>query len=362
VEQMIRVAAGEPLGLTQDDVGINGWAVESRVYAEDPYRNFMPSIGRLTHYRPPEEATVRGLTVRNDTGVVEGSDISMYYDPMIAKLITHGPDRESAIEHMAIALDAFTIDGIRHNIPFLSSLMDHPRWREGALTTNFIAEEYPEGFHGKTTNQELTETVVCIAAQIGAFLDWRGSHISGRMALEPDFSRDTVAVLLGRDRYDVAVYDNDGGELEVRFGTGDTAVTHRVVTDWHPGAMLWSGLIDGREINAQVRRRGERFHLSHRGVEVDVRLVAPHVADLVPLMPEFEESDMSKYLLCPMPGLLVSLAVTEGQEVQAGETLCVVEAMKMENVLRAEEDLVVAKINAKPGQSLAVDAVIMEFE
>ncbi len=362
VAEMIKVAAGEKLSFGQDDVKIEGWAIESRVYAEDPYRNFLPSIGRLTAYRPPEEGTAQGLTVRNDTGVVEGSDISMFYDPMIAKLITHGPDRASAIDHMCAALDAFAIDGIRHNIPFLSALMDHPRWREGRLTTGFIAEEYPEGFSGVASDPQITETLACVAAQIGAFQDWRIGHISGRISPEDSDGSRTFAVYLGTERHDVTVEDSEAGELEIAIGEGDAAAVHRVVTDWMPGDMLWSGLIDGREINVQMRDRGTGFHLSHRGVETDAVVMAPHVADLVPLMPEKLAADTSKKLLCPMPGLLVSLSVEEGQAVQAGDTLCIVEAMKMENILRAERDATVAKINAAPGESLAVDAVIMEFE
>lgn len=360
VEQMIRVAAGEKLTLQQSDIKLKGWAVESRIYAEDPTRNFLPSTGRLVHYRPPQEGHLNGVTVRNDTGVYEGDEISIYYDPMIAKLVTHAGDRLSAIEAQARALDDFAIDGIRHNIPFLASLMQHPRWKEGRLSTGFIAEEYPDGFSARTAEGELAHVFACVAASIDHVLNERKRHITPQMQTQDHiiFAR-ARAVLLGRTRIDIDV-DDSGDELVIRFADGSNHA-HHVVSQWVAGDLVWRGTIDGDAVVAQVRPILNGMHISHGGYSVDARTFTRREADLFALMPETKMADTSKTLLCPMPGLVKALMVKEGQEMKAGEALCMVEAMKMENVLRAERDVTVIKINAKQGDSLAVDAVIMEF-
>jgi propionyl-CoA carboxylase alpha chain len=358
VEQMIRVAAGEKLALKQSDVKLNGWAVESRVYAEDPYRNFLPSTGRLTRYRPPHEQSADGATVRNDTGVYEGGEISIYYDPMIAKLVTHAPTRERAIDAQAKALDAFVIDGIRHNIPFLAALMTHPRWRAGKLSTGFIAEEFPNGFHPHAPEGESAKILAAVAAAIDHVLGERKRQISGQMNGRSVTRESARAVWLGQDEVKLEI-TRDGDALGVRFP--DEARPRRVTSLWRPGEPLWIGRIDDDEIAVQVRPISNGFVLSHYGIETRVYVYTDREAHYARLMPVKQAGDTGKQVLCPMPGLIKSIAVAEGQEVKAGESVAVVEAMKMENVLRAEIDGTVKKIYAKPGDSLAVDAVILEF-
>jgi propionyl-CoA carboxylase alpha subunit len=361
VEQMIRVAAGEKLPLAQNEVRLDGWAVEARVYAEDPFRNFLPSIGRLVRYQPPQEGvSEHGLATRIDTGVYEGGEISMFYDPMIAKLVTHGPDRISAIRHMTRALDAFYIDGIQQNIPFLSALMEHPRWIEGRLSTAFIAEEYPDGFHPREPDGEVERVISAVAICVDHIHNSRRRGITGQMQVGGyKFPNRRIVRMDGREVH-LAV----SGELpdfSVAFAAdGETTPVH-VHSHWVPGMAVWTGQIDGEPVAVQVRPTSTGYALAHRGVSLRADVFTAREAELAALMPEKVPPDTSKLLLCPMPGLVVSLAVGEGQEVKAGETLAVVEAMKMENVLRAERDAVVQKIHAKPGDSLAVDAVIMEF-
>jgi propionyl-CoA carboxylase alpha chain len=360
VEQMIRVAAGEPLQLTQKGVKINGWAVESRIYAEDPTRNFLPSIGRLVKYRPPAEKREGGVTVRNDTGVTEGREISIHYDPMIAKLVTHAPDRPRAIQAQSDALDRFVIDGIRHNIPFLSSLMQHERWRAGRLSTGFIAEEYKDGFSAPEPAGELAHTLAAVAALIDHIGNERKRQISGQLrnGSPVEFQRERVCVL-GDRRFDVTI-ETQGEALIVRFSdSGNRA--HRVSSHWRPGEPVFEGAVDGLTVFVQTRAILNGFELSHQGVSVAARVYTLREAELAALMPKKVNAGASKHLLCPMPGLVKTVDVSEGQEVKAGEALCMVEAMKMENVLLAERDVTVKKILAKPGDSLAVDAVIMEF-
>ena len=360
VEQMIRSAVGEKLTLKQSDVKLNGWAVESRVYAEDPYRKFLPSTGRLTRYRPPAERSERGITVRNDTGVYEGGEISIYYDPMIAKLVTHAPTRTEAIGAQADALDAFTLDGIRHNIPFLSALMAHPRWRAGKLSTGFIAEEFPDGFHAQVPEGERALALASVAAAIDYVLGERKRRISGQMAGRSVTREGSRAVWLGDTEYRLEVR-RENGTIEVRFpGQGKAAPRH-LQSDWKPGDVLWQGSINSEPVSVQVRSISNGFALAFRGVEAKAYVYTEREAAYARLMPPKKVADTGKQVLCPMPGLVVSIAVKEGQEVKAGETVAVVEAMKMENVLRAEIDGTVKKINAKPGDSLAVDAVILEF-
>jgi propionyl-CoA carboxylase alpha chain len=360
VEQMIRSAAGEKLALKQSDVKINGWAVESRVYAEDPYRKFLPSTGRLTKYRPPAERSERGITVRNDTGVYEGGEISIYYDPMIAKLITHAPTRAEAIDTQADALDAFTLDGIRHNIPFLSALMAHPRWRSGKLSTGFIAEEFPEGFRAIAPDGERAQVLASVAAAIDLVLGERKRQISGQMQSRTVTRESHRAVWLDATEYRLEV-KRENGTIEVRFPHAEKASPRHLQSDWKPGDLLWRGSINSEPVSVQVRSVPNGFALAFRGVEAKAYVYTESEANYARLMPAKKVADTGKQVLCPMPGLVVSIAVKEGQEVKAGETVAVVEAMKMENVLRAEIDGTVKKINAKQGDSLAVDAVILEF-
>jgi propionyl-CoA carboxylase alpha chain len=358
VEEMIRSAAGEPLRLKQADVQLRGWAVESRVYAEDPTRGFLPSTGRLVKYRPPPEGTKHGVTVRNDTGVYEGGEISIHYDPMLAKLVTHAPDRLGAIDAQATALDAFVIDGIRHNIPFLSALMQHPRWREGRLSTGFIAEEFPDGFHPLVAKGETEVRLAVAATHIDHTLNARKRLISGQLR-EPEQMRFELkrVVAMGMSRIELEIDPKKDG-VEVALGDGRRVAVH---SDWKPGDPLWRGTVDGAEIAVQARPILNGYALSHAGVGVDARVYTRREAALAALMIERKGVDGSRFLLCPMPGLVKAIAVKVGQEVKAGEQLCIVEAMKMENVLNAERDATVKAILAKEGDSLAVDAVIMEF-
>lgn len=358
VEQMIRVANGEALSITQADVKLTGWAMESRLYAEDPYRGFLPSIGRLSRYRPPEELAIEGAVVRNDTGVFEGGEISMYYDPMIAKLCTWGHTRAEAIEGMRVALDSFEVEGIGHNLPFLSAVMDHPRFVSGDITTAFIAEEYPEGFMGVTLPEEALRAIAASSAAMHRVAEIRRTRVSGRMDNhERHVGEDWVVSLQGKSFGVVVAADREGAT--VRFEDGDML---RVTSDWTPGDQLARLNVDGRALVLKVGKVSGGFRIRTRGADLKVHVRTPRQAELAALMPEKLPPDTSKLLLCPMPGLIVKVNVSEGDEVQEGQALCTVEAMKMENILRAERKGVVAKVNAGPGDSLAVDDVIMEFE
>ena len=364
VEQMIRVAAGEPLSLSQGEIRLNGWAVESRIYAEDPVRNFLPSIGRLVRYREPETGEQQGRTIRVDTGVEEGGEISMFYDPMIAKLVTHGPDRISAIDHMAWALDNFFIDGIEHNVPFLSAIMGNEKWRAGDLSTGFIAEEYPCGFSPREPDADERERLAIAAVFIDDLGNRRRREISGQMSGGAvQFAPVRVADIGGvSEKLAVRHHDDGRAVIDVLDATGAVRRTVEVTSDWWPGTLVWRGEIDGEAVAVQLRPRLNGYEIIHRGIRLPAYVFTEREAELAALMPVREAPDTSRMLLCPMPGLVVSIDVSEGQEIKAGERLCAVEAMKMENILRAERDAVVAKINAKPGDSLAVDDVIMEFE
>ena len=352
VEQMIRVADGEKLAFTQDDIKLNGWAIEARVYAEDPYRNFLPSTGRLSRYRPPAE----GANVRVDTGVYEGGEISMFYDPMIAKLISYGSNRLEAIQHMRDALDSYYIRGLSHNIPFLTSLLSKDRFVKGALTTNFIAEEYAGGFHATPPTGDEATTLVVVAAVVNRRLSERDARISGQFPGHEVKPSEEWTVVMGDAQHDVVVVTELYRYL---VKLGDRTVV--VETNWVMGQPLFTGSIDGHAVAVQVDRLGIAWRLAHAGNQADVLVLTRRAAALHRLMPHKEPPDMSKYLLSPMPGLLVSLAVQAGQEVKAGEPLAVVEAMKMENILKAERDGVVAKLHAAAGESLAVDQKILEF-
>jgi propionyl-CoA carboxylase alpha chain len=373
VEQMIRVAAGEKLSFTQDDVTLTGWAMESRLYAEDPYRGFLPSIGRLTRYRPPAEVAAGPLldtgkwqgdapagdwAVRNDTGVYEGGEISMYYDPMIAKLCTWGPDRASAIEGMRVALDSFEVEGIGHNLPFLSAVMDHPKFVAGDMTTAFIEEEYAGGFEGVSLPEAMLRRIAAASAAMHRVAEIRRTRVSGRMDNhERHVGEDWVVALQGQNHAVTIAADREGAT--VHFADGAAL---RVTSDWTPGDQLARLDVDGTPLVLKTGKISGGFRIRSRGADLKVHVRTRRQAELAALMPEKLAADTSRLLLCPMPGLIVKVMVEEGQEVQSGQALCTVEAMKMENILRAERRGVVAKINAGPGDSLAVDDVIMEFE
>lgn len=368
VEQMIRVANGEPLTITQDDVTLTGWAIENRLYAEDPYRNFLPSIGRLTRYRPPAEnpdytpgtaaGSVGDVVVRNDTGVYEGGEISMYYDPMIAKLCTWAPTREAAIEAMRVALDSFEVEGIGHNLPFVAAVMDHPKFVSGDMTTAFIAEEYPDGFEGVELPEADLRKISAAAAAMNRVSEIRSTRVSGRMDNhERRVGTEWVVSLQGNDFPVEISADADGSS--VKFEDGETL---RVASDWTPGDQLAELTVNGAPLVLKVGAITCGFRIRSRGADLKVHVRSPREAELVKYMPEKLPPDTSKLLLCPMPGLIVKVDVEVGDEVQEGQALCTVEAMKMENILRAEKTTVVTKINAAAGDSLAVDDVIMEFE
>jgi propionyl-CoA carboxylase alpha chain len=365
VEQMIRIAAGERLAIRQNKVRLSGWAVETRVYAEDPTRNFLPSVGRLKRYRPPAETRSGGVTVRNDTGVGEGSEISVYYDPLIAKLVTHAPTRLAAIAAQADALDAFVIDGIRHNILFLSALMQHPRWRAGKLSTGFIAEEFPGGLRPIAPAGEIAQIMAAVAAAADHVMGERKRRISGQASAGTVSRERRRAVRLAEQEIALDITRDNGGAN----GLGDVLAVHVhargtpwiIASSWRPGDPVWRGTVDGEAVVLQLRPVLNGFDLAYRGTAARAYVYTEREAAAARLMPIKTVTDSGKAVRCPMPGLVITIAVTEGQEVKAGETLAVVEAMKMENVLRAERDGVVKAIRAKPGDSLAVDAVIMEF-
>jgi propionyl-CoA carboxylase alpha chain len=357
VEQMIRVANGEILSLKQNEVKINGWAMESRLYAEDPYRGFLPSIGRLTRYRPPAESRSETAVVRNDTGVFEGGEISIFYDPMIAKLCTWAPNRAGAIAEMRNALDAFEVEGIGHNIPFLSAVMDHPKFCVGNITTAFIEEEYPDGFVGVELPIEILKTVAACAAAMYRLGEIRRTRVSGRMDNHERRVRDDWVVSLQGHDFPVDITADPNGST-VRFETGG----HRVASDWTPGNSMAVMNVDGIDIALKVEKCTSGFRIRFRGADMRVTVRSPRQAELAKLMIEKTPPDTSKLLLCPMPGLIVKVEVSVGDEVQEGQSLCTVEAMKMENILRAERKSIVSRVYAAAGDSLAVDAIIMEFE
>jgi propionyl-CoA carboxylase alpha chain len=363
VEQMIRVAAGEPLKIKQADVKLNGWAIESRIYAEDPYRNFLPSIGRLTKYRPPQEGPLNGGTVRNDTGVFEGGEISMYYDPMIAKLVTHAPTRAAAIALQAEALDAFCVEGIQHNIPFLTAVHQHPRWQSGKISTGFIKEEFPDGFKARTAAGAEQATLAAVAASIDHLGNVRRRQISHQMGGPAVRFAENRVVSISASFVPVTVEGGIGTPTTVTFldAKGIAGKKLTLVSAWWPGEPVWRGTVDGVPVAMQVKTILNGVELAYRGISAKIYVYTGREATLAAMMPEKKAADMSKFLLCPMPGLIKAIHVTEGAEVKAGDTLAVVEAMKMENVLRAERDGRVKAVKAKAGDSLAVDAVIVEF-
>src|SRR6516162_5768122 len=353
VELMIRIAAGEPLPFMQKDVRLEGWAIEARIYAEDPRRNFLPSTGRLIRYRPPA-----GAGLRLDTGVFEGAEISVYYDPMIAKLVASGPDRDTAIERLRGALDSFYVAGVQHNIAFLAAAVAKPRFSAGALSTNFIVEEFRGGFASPSGFVEPDRVILLAAALAHRRIRERETAINGKLAgARIEIAEHSIVLLDGRS-YPISVRPEDGAyRVEIE------GESHLAATDWRPGEVLLQIGVGKRLATVQIEPLpGAAFRLMHGGVIRRAQVLPPRAAELLALMPEKQASDTSRLLLSPMPGLLSSITVSQGQEVKAGEPLAVVEAMKMENILRAERDGRVARIRANPGDSLAVDQVIIEFE
>ncbi|MEO6433064.1 MAG: acetyl/propionyl/methylcrotonyl-CoA carboxylase subunit alpha [Sphingomicrobium sp.] len=383
VEQMIRVAYGEKLAFTQDDIKLDGWAVETRVYAEDPYRGFLPSTGRLVRYRPPVPASApakagalataeassprRGLPaqehggsaarIRVDDGVVEGGEVSMFYDPMIAKLITWAPTREAAIDAQIDALDAFVVDGISDNVDFLSALMQHPRFRKGDLATDFIADEYPDGFHGAPADPQVLGDLVLIAAKVQAISDERAADVSGQLGGRIKLPSHRVVLIAGEE-HRVRIRPYKGGTVAI---IDDGHIVY-VEGAWTPGQGLIKVNIDGRKRIVQVRRVGRDWELQTRGAGHRVQVLGPHVAALSRFMIDKPAPDLSRLLIAPMPGLLTRLEVQVGDRVEAGQTVAVMEAMKMENILRATKAATVKATPATAGDSLAVDQIIVEFE
>jgi len=361
VEQMIRVAAGENLAMTQDDIKIDGWAIENRVYAEDPYRGFLPSTGRLTRYRPPvagwtEDADANGRRgvagIRVDDGVYDGGEVSMFYDPMIAKLITWGKTRDEAADLQIAALDRFEIEGLGHNIDFVSAIMQHPRFRSGELTTGFIAEEYPDGFQGAASTPELVKSLCAIAGFVATAEADRARHVDGQLGdtLDPPAR---WQVTIGEAVYEIEMRD---GDIHV------DGVPFDLSMEYDPGDRLIEAEIGEEELAVKIRKTRTGFHLTTRGATHVARVLPGHIAHLATHMIEKIPPDLSKFLICPMPGLLTNLHVNVGDKVEAGQPLAVVEAMKMENILRAEKSGTVKLVNAQAGDSLAVDAVILEME
>ena len=361
VEQMIRVAAGEPLAFTQDDIGIDGWAIENRVYAEDPYRGFLPSTGRLVRYSPPlpgweDDGSANGRRgvggVRVDDGVYEGGEVSMFYDPMIAKLVTWGATRDEAADKQIAALDAFEIEGLGHNVDFLSAIMQHPRFRSGDLTTGFIAEEYPDGFHGAPATPDLLRTLAAIAAFVACALADRARRVDGQLGerLRPPAA---WSVRIGGASHHVHLA---GDAISVDDEPLELAL------EYTPGDRLIAAEVDGVPLDVRIATSPTAIRLTTRGATHVARVLPARIAPLVAHMIEKVPPDLSRYLICPMPGLLVALHVEAGARVEAGQPLAVVEAMKMENILRAEKGGVVKAVNAKAGDSLAVDAIILEME
>ena len=361
VEQMIRVAAGEKLAMTQEDIKIDGWAIENRVYAEDPYRGFLPSTGRLTRYRPPVEGWTddgtengrRGVDgIRVDDGVYDGGEVSMFYDPMIAKLITWGQTRDEAADLQIAALDRFEIEGLGHNIDFVSAIMQHPRFRSGELTTGFIAEEYPDGFQGAASSPELVKSLAAIAGFVATAEADRARHVDGQLGdTLPPPSRWQVKI--ADAVHDIEMID---GEMHVDGASFELSM------EYDPGDRIIEAEVDGDELAVKITKTRNGFNLSTRGAKHVARVLPGHIAHLAAHMIEKIPPDLSKFLICPMPGLLTTLHVGEGDIVEAGQPLAVVEAMKMENILRAEKTGTVKLVNAKAGDSLAVDAVILEME
>jgi propionyl-CoA carboxylase alpha chain len=340
----------------QEDLQINGWAVESRIYAEDPYRKFLPSIGRLVRYAPPAEGAREGFEVRNDSGVREGDEISMFYDPMIAKLCTHAPTRLAAVAGMGQALEDFLIEGVGHNIPFLAAVMDQDRFRSGQLSTNYIADEFADGFHGVEPTPAQVDLMAATAVWMHRTQVVRAGRAGG--AAFPRKSRRDWVVGVGETKHAVQV---DGDETSLTITLADARILVLDQVDWRPGRALFRGRLNGVAFAAEVNAAAEGFTIRQRAAKARVLVLTPLSADLHDRLPKRKAADTSKVILSPMPGLMVSVDVVVGQEVKTGETVAVIEAMKMQNILRAERDGVIKSVGPKAGDSVAADEVLVEF-
>ena len=357
VEQMIRVAAGEPLAFGQADLAIHGWAIESRLYAEDPYRGFLPSIGRLVRYAPPAEGEHDGVSVRNDSGVREGDEISMFYDPMIAKLCTHAPTRLGAVDGMARALEDLEIEGVGHNAPFLSAVMDQDRFRQGRLSTSYIKDEFPDGFHGLEPSAAQLDMMTAAACWMHRVQTDRARRGAGKMFVQPP--RTEFMVLVGEQGRSVRL-SGQGPTLDIEL-PGEERRLGLEGVGWRPGRRLFAGVLDGHAFTVEVRPAAEGYLIRHRAAKALVRVLTPLSAELHARLPKKVAADTSRLILSPMPGLVVSLDVEVGREVKAGEAVAVIEAMKMQNLIKAERDGVVKAVGVKPGDSVAADEVLVEF-
>jgi propionyl-CoA carboxylase alpha chain len=357
VEQMIRVAAGEKLAFKQKDLKIKGWAIESRIYAEDPYRNFLPSIGRLRAYQAPAEGKTGDVTLRNETGVREGDEISMFYDPMIAKLITHAPTRIAAIDAQAAALDNFLIDGIADNIPFIGAVMEEKDFRKGDFTTAYIKDHFPNGFEGVAPTPKQHKLLIAAAALARSFTARRARDVSGQIngGLKGDWQRDWTVILDKVHHLTNVDLDDTGADVTI------DGKKHRIDTTTRPGARIIEGKFDGQPFSVKIKTAPGGYTLRHRGVTVLALVATPRGAELHKKIPEKQKADTSKLIVSPMPGLVISIDAKAGQEVKSGEGVAVVEAMKMQNIIRAERDGVVAKVNVAAGASVAADEVMIEL-
>jgi propionyl-CoA carboxylase alpha chain len=358
VELMLRVAAGESLPMSQEDIQLQGWALECRVYAEDPVRDFLPSTGRITLYQPPYEDM---KTVRLDSGIVEGSEISVYYDPMISKLVTKGKDREEALAAMQDALDEYVIRGVSTNINFLSTLLAHPRFQRGELSTSFIDQEFANGFCDTKTKVDAPDIPVVVAGIVHRLYMDRAAKISGQMAGHERRVEDSWVVIVGQERQEYLPVSVKPFQADCGYRVDYNGQNYRVKTDWQFSQKVFHGTINNQRFCLQVSRQGLSYTILYRGLRMEALVVPPKVAELYRIMPQTAAVDLSKYLLAPMPGLLMKLAVQSGEEVTAGQELAVIEAMKMENVLRAPADGKVVRIAASLGDCLTVDQVILEF-
>ena len=361
VEQMIRSAWGEKLAFGQEDLAINGWAIESRIYAEDPYRGFLPSIGRLVRYEQPEEGPhADGYTVRNDSGVREGDEISMFYDPMIAKLCAWGPTRDAALTGMARALEDTHLAGVGHNVPFLAAVMDQPRFQSGNISTSYIKDEFPDGFHGLLPDRRQTDILIAAAAAM--------NEIAAEQSGDPSDRTDWIVLIAPQgqgtsgpgEAHGVSLGYDDDEALSLELA-GEDRVLHLSDIDWRPGQAQFRATLDGQPFTAEVARVADGFVIRHRAARARVRVLTPAIAALYARLPEKVAADTSKLIQSPMPGLVVAIPVTVGQEVKTGETVAIIEAMKMQNILKAERDGVVKAVGAKAGDPVAADDVLVEF-
>ena len=357
VEQMIRSAYGEKLAFEQKDLKINGWAIESRIYAEDPYRKFLPSIGRLVRYDPPAEGAVDDYVVRNDAGVREGDEISMYYDPMISKLATWAPTRAQAVAGMGRALEDFHIEGLGQNIPFLAAVMDQPRFQSGQLSTNYIVDEFPEGFAGTEPTQFQADVMTVAATYIHRTLAARARRAGNGLA--GPLSRTEWVVSIGKTKHPVRISDLEGG-VTVEL-TDEQRTLRLAAVNWRPGKAQFRGELDGTPFTVQVEPADEGYVIRHRAAKARVMVLTPLSAEMHDRLPEKKKADTSRLVISPMPGLVVSMDAVAGQTVREGEIVCVIEAMKMQNIIRAEREGVVKAVNAKAGDSVAADEVLVEF-